>query len=440
MNKRPPTLQIFQQNKKLKQAIVCEPPMTQGPNPTQGYNPTQSYYPQQHTSYQQHNYDHTGPQHNNHQAGMSSNQAGMSSNQSGMSSNQAGMASHITPQLTNSLPSHQPNNFYSQAIQQSQAPGNQFNQYNVSHNNNMNQGYNPNSGQNNQYNGSSNQGNTNQFNAAKANPSNQYNSNLNHQQGTAPNYNPNLAPVQYNPPSYPMTNTTYNAAGPNSNQPRNAHHDPNMQGSNGMPPSNQSYPSYPNQQTPTNQPSYGAYNKQPPTNNINAGMPSNNFGYNSPYPSTKYQATTATSLITNRPVETKVEKSVTQPAKPVKRGARTLSCTISSLLHWSKYSAQCPMLFELYACVDSVEESSGLCRKFIVTDSQGGRLQCVYYDMVAIPPILHAKHYRLLGKMTGEGKLQCVKVTQVNFNSSNPDLIKQSNVSMSKFVLQLNEH
>lgn len=47
--------------------------------------------------------------------------------------------------------------------------------------------------------------------------------------------------------------------------------------------------------------------------------------------------------------------------------------------------------------------------------------------------------YLSTGKMTGSGKLQCVKVAQVNYNSASPDLVKQSNVSMSKFVLQLNE-
>ncbi|XP_063686637.1 uncharacterized protein LOC134820327 [Bolinopsis microptera] len=121
---------------------------------------------------------------------------------------------------------------------------------------------------------------------------------------------------------------------------------------------------------------------------------------------------------------------------------RIVTCNISALLHWSKLKYSTQFMFELFVSLSSVERRSDVSYKLELRDNEKNRLNADYYlSSTAQPELMNGKYYRVIGKMTNN-TFHCFKLKEVPYmeTTNANSLIKQSEIAMSKLILQINEN
>lgn len=199
---------------------------------------------------------------------------------------------------------------------------------------------------------------------------------------------------------------------------------PPQKGTNYPPENKNSYPpqkenSYPPQQTTF--PSSRSSNF--PTKD--QAFATTQYSVSSKRPAVKYETPTSNKKKTGKPTG----------------GKRVITCNISAMQHWAKLQHQDSFLFEIFACLSNVTEDK---IKYVLTfrDTDNNTMTShIYTHGSTTPELITGRYYRVVGRMIN-GTFLTFKLKEVAYmearNSSG--LKKQSDIAMSKLVLQINEN
>ncbi|KAL5250986.1 hypothetical protein ACHWQZ_G016646 [Mnemiopsis leidyi] len=120
---------------------------------------------------------------------------------------------------------------------------------------------------------------------------------------------------------------------------------------------------------------------------------------------------------------------------------RIVTCNVSAMLHWAKLTHSSQFLFEIFGCLNSSERVNDVSYKLQLKDSENNLLEANYYlSSTTQPELITGRYYRVIGKMINKTFL-CFKLKEVPYMETRNavSLIKQSEIAMSKLILQINE-
>ncbi|XP_072530936.1 uncharacterized protein spata22 isoform X2 [Salminus brasiliensis] len=138
------------------------------------------------------------------------------------------------------------------------------------------------------------------------------------------------------------------------------------------------------------------------------------------------------------------QKSTVSEAKPeTKNSLRILTAVIQGMQHWSQFKDKVPMLFEIFATLDSaVTVGKYGAKNFLLRDGKGV-VPCVYYEIdQTLPRLIRGQVHRCIGNYDRHKNiLTCVSVRPASSSEQRnaQEAVKTSDTEMRNVVQALTE-
>ncbi|XP_030648820.1 spermatogenesis-associated protein 22 [Chanos chanos] len=149
----------------------------------------------------------------------------------------------------------------------------------------------------------------------------------------------------------------------------------------------------------------------------------------------------------NQPVSQqsfKTQKGTPSRVKPAdEKTLRILTAVIEGMKHWSRYKDKTPLLFEIFATLDSaVTQGSHGAKNFLIRDGKDA-VQCIYYENdQALPRLIRGQVHRCVGNYDPvKDVLTCVSVRAASPSEQRNalEVVRASDTEMRRLVQVLSE-
>ncbi|XP_057206910.1 spermatogenesis-associated protein 22 isoform X1 [Triplophysa rosa] len=149
-------------------------------------------------------------------------------------------------------------------------------------------------------------------------------------------------------------------------------------------------------------------------------------------------------------MSTKVKKDTSQDRinpqhqKPQReKSLRVITAVIEGMKHWGQYTNRAPMLFEIFATLDSaVTVADYGAKKFLMRDGKDV-VQCLYFENdQTLPKLIRGQAYRCIGNYSKQtDTMTCVSVRAASLSEqrNSQEAVKASDTEMRNVVLVRNE-
>lgn len=122
---------------------------------------------------------------------------------------------------------------------------------------------------------------------------------------------------------------------------------------------------------------------------------------------------------------------------------RVITAVIEGMKHWSQYKNSVPMLFEIFATLDSaVTVADYGAKKFLMRDGKDV-VQCLYFENdQTLPKLIRGQAYRCVGNYSKQtDTMTCVSVRAASLSEqrNSQEAVKASDAEMRNVLLVLNE-
>ncbi|KAM9320340.1 spermatogenesis-associated protein 22 [Gastrophryne carolinensis] len=122
---------------------------------------------------------------------------------------------------------------------------------------------------------------------------------------------------------------------------------------------------------------------------------------------------------------------------------RILTVSIESMVHWSDYADRTPLLFELFAMLDSAVTSGSYGSKSFILRDGKHHVQCVFYEIDReLQRLIRGRVHRVMGNYDKKRNLlKCVSVRPASAAEQQtfPEWVSAANREMEKYVKTMTE-
>ncbi|KAK9974070.1 hypothetical protein ABG768_022179 [Culter alburnus] len=139
----------------------------------------------------------------------------------------------------------------------------------------------------------------------------------------------------------------------------------------------------------------------------------------------------------------RVQTTPQKQKPPHEISLRLITAVIEGMKHWSQYKNRVPMLFEIFATLDSAVsvEEHGI-KKFLMRDGKEA-VQCLYYEIDQIlPRLIRGQVHRCVGNYDRDkDTMTCVSVRAASMSEQRnaQEAVRASDAEMRDVVLALSE-
>ncbi|XP_028662612.1 spermatogenesis-associated protein 22 [Erpetoichthys calabaricus] len=142
----------------------------------------------------------------------------------------------------------------------------------------------------------------------------------------------------------------------------------------------------------------------------------------------------------------KSQVMTSQPVKiqtTAKNTLRILTASIEKLKEWSHYCERVPLLFEVFATLDSAVTSDKMSAKNFLLRDERATVQCVFYEIDRdLPRFIRGQVHRCVGNYDRKnGKLKCVSVRPATTLEQKKfiESVRVSDIEVKKFIANVKE-
>ncbi|XP_077340665.1 spermatogenesis-associated protein 22 isoform X1 [Lithobates pipiens] len=122
---------------------------------------------------------------------------------------------------------------------------------------------------------------------------------------------------------------------------------------------------------------------------------------------------------------------------------RIITASIESMKHWSQYSDQTPLLFEILAMLDSAVTSGSHGSKLFILRDGKNHVQCVFYEIDRdLPRLIRGRVHRAMGNYDKERNLlKCVSVRPASTAEQQTftEFVTASSDEMEQYIRTMNK-